>query len=105
MGLEMMVKQSLCTQDGADAVFKRAQEGDALLDAAIEQYANDRDVGEFLETLQLLAALSPDDIDELIRSAAEKGDVDSDGANDDTYADKDDDKEDDPAASEVSAAQ
>jgi hypothetical protein len=53
----MMVKQSmLSAQQGAD-VYERALHGDSLLDAAIESYAKDRDVSEFLETLQILGTV------------------------------------------------
>ena len=105
--LDMMVKQNVTTQEGADAVWKRALKGDALVDAAIEQYANDRDVGEFLETLQLLAALSPEDIDALIRNAADsldendiKDEAEEDGGDDGDDSDDDNDEKDDDDDSE-----
>ena len=72
--LDMMVKQGLVTEEGAASVYNRSSEGDALVDAAIEQYANDRDVAEFLETLQILASLSKEEIDALMRDAADRAD-------------------------------
>jgi hypothetical protein len=35
-------------------------QGDALVDAAIEAYAADRDVTEFLDTLQILSSHTPE---------------------------------------------
>jgi hypothetical protein len=40
---------------GADSILERSMEGDVGVDAAIESYATERDVGEFLENLQRLA--------------------------------------------------
>jgi hypothetical protein len=54
----MMVKQSLATAEGAANLYHRALKGDALVDAAIEAYAADKDVAEFLDTLQILASHS-----------------------------------------------
>jgi hypothetical protein len=46
--LEMMVKQELATAEGAASLYERALKGDTLVDAAVEAYAADRDVTEFL---------------------------------------------------------
>ena len=81
--LEMMVKQGIATSDGASKLFARYQTGDALVDAAIEQYAEDRDVKEFLETLQILSSLSPKEIDQLMRKAADKLDEEDEEEDDD----------------------
>ena len=81
--LEMMVKQGIATSDGASKLFARYQTGDALVDAAIEQYAEDRNVKEFLETLQILSSLSPKEIDQLMRKAADKLDEEDEEEDDD----------------------
>jgi hypothetical protein len=41
--------------EGAETLLKRSLKGDASVDAAIDNYASERDVGEFLKTLQRLA--------------------------------------------------
>lgn len=51
--LEMMVKQGILKNESASALFVRYQEGDALAEAAIDAYAADRNVAEFLDTLQV----------------------------------------------------
>jgi len=68
--LDMMVKQEMCTQEGADSLFERATKGDQLVDAAIDAYATDRDVVEFLDTLSILANNTQEEIDALLRSGA-----------------------------------
>ncbi len=71
--LEMMVKQKLTTSEKAQELYARYLSGDVLTDAAIEAYASDRDVGEFLDTLQVLANNSKEDLDVLMRAvSAEK---------------------------------
>ena len=52
--LEMMVKQQMLSANNATGLFERSLKGDTMVDAAIENYAKDRDVNEFLETLQIL---------------------------------------------------
>jgi hypothetical protein len=68
--LEMMVKQSMLPAAKAAGLFERGLHGDTLIDAAIESYAKDRNVGEFLETLQILGTHSRTEIDEILRSEA-----------------------------------
>jgi hypothetical protein len=70
--LEMMVKQKLTTAEKAAGLYARYLSGDILTDAAIEAYAADRDVGEFLDTLQVLANNSKEDLEILMNSI--KGD-------------------------------
>ena len=72
--LEMMVKQELCTADHAARLFERAVRGDVLVDAAIEAYASDKDVVEFLDTLQILANNTPEQLDAMLRSAVRMSD-------------------------------
>jgi hypothetical protein len=67
--LEMMVKQGLVTTAAATGLNERALRGDALTDAAIDNYAADRNVMEFLDTLQILANNSPEDVDNIMRQA------------------------------------
>ena len=55
--LEMMVKQQMLSAKNAAGLFERSMKGDTMVDAAIENYAKDRDVNEFLETLQILGIL------------------------------------------------
>lgn len=52
--VEMLVKQGLLAQSNAQSLLDRYAAGDAMVDAAIETYASDRDVVEFLDTLQIL---------------------------------------------------
>jgi hypothetical protein len=76
--LEMMVKQQMTTAEKAGELYARYLSGDILCDAAIEAYATDRDVGEFLDTLQVLANNSKEDLENLMRAVASKGDDDDD---------------------------
>jgi hypothetical protein len=64
--LEMMVKQGLMTTAAATGLNERALRGDALMDAAIDNYAADRNVMDFLDTLQILANNSPEDVDNIM---------------------------------------
>ena len=68
--LEMMVKQELTTEPNATRLFERAKAGDVLVDAAIESYATDRDVADFLDTLQILANHSVEELDTFLRAAS-----------------------------------
>lgn len=67
--LEIMVKQGLVTTAAATGLYERALRGDPLTDAAIDSYAADRDIMEFLDTLQILANNSPEDLDNIMRQA------------------------------------
>ncbi len=58
----------------AQELFSRYLAGDILADAAIEAYASDGDVAEFLDTLQVLATNSMEDLDTLIRPVAAMND-------------------------------
>lgn len=69
--LEMMVKQGLLSAEASINLFKRALQGDALVDAAIEAYATDRNVSEFLDTLYILASHSEDDLKSMLDSVNE----------------------------------
>jgi len=69
--LDMMVAQGSVTRAGADDLVRRAAGGDPLVDAAIDSYASERNVKDFLETLQLLASHSAEEIDAMLRSGAE----------------------------------
>jgi hypothetical protein len=51
--LELMCKQGLVEKDKADRLLLRAEKGDLMVDRAIEAYAHDRDVIEFVDTLQV----------------------------------------------------
>jgi len=94
--LELMVKQGMCSADGAESLFKRVLEGDKLVDAAINSYTTDRDVAEFLETLSILANHSPEDLDKLLRrGAARDAGVDVDAADDDDESAPEEDEEND----------
>jgi hypothetical protein len=75
--LEMMVKQGLMTTAAATGLNERALRGDALMDAAIDSYAADGNVTEFMETLQILAINSPEDVDNIMqRAMADEGEKD-----------------------------
>mmetsp|Transcript_13985 Transcript_13985/g.23160 ORF Transcript_13985/g.23160 Transcript_13985/m.23160 type:complete len:1107 (-) Transcript_13985:207-3527(-) len=77
--LEMMVKQEIIAGDAAQSLYERAARGDPLTDAAIEAYASDRNIMEFLDTLQILANNTPEEINRIMRSAIdEDGDEESD---------------------------
>ena len=67
--LEMMVKQGIAPADKAAALFKRALEGDLLVDAAIEAYANDRNVADFLDTLNILLSHSTAELEVIMQNA------------------------------------
>jgi hypothetical protein len=64
--LDMMVKQNLLSQSNAESLYERHLAGDKLTDAAIESYAADKDVNEFIDTLQLLASHSKEELDILL---------------------------------------
>lgn len=67
--LDMMVKQGIAPADKAAVLFQRALEGDLLVDAAIEAYANDRNVADFLDTLNILLTHSPAELENIMQSA------------------------------------
>ena len=67
--LEMMVERGMTDRTRANSLLERGVKGDVLVDAAIEAYAGDKDVGEFLDTLQILASNSPEDLDAMMRAA------------------------------------
>lgn len=67
--LEMMVKQGIAPADKAAALFQRALDGDLLVDAAIEAYANDRNVADFLDTLNILLKHSTEELESIMQSA------------------------------------
>lgn len=69
--LDMMVKQNIITSQAAQSLKDRADKGYPLIDAAIDSYAADRDVAEFLETLQILANHSDAEIDSILRNASQ----------------------------------
>jgi hypothetical protein len=71
--LEVLVKQNLTTLDQAQDILHRFDNEDILVDAAIDSYANDKDVQDFLETLQILSNHSKDEIDEILRNGIAKG--------------------------------
>ena len=68
--LDMLVAQKITTQQGADALLERQRDGDVLVDAAIESYAGDHDIAEFLDTLALLANHTKEELDQILRDAA-----------------------------------
>ena len=70
--LEMMVKQGIVGGDAASKLFSRYQDGDMLAEAAIDAYATDRNVAEFLDTLQILANHTPDELSEMMKDVAEE---------------------------------
>jgi len=78
--LDMMVKQGLITAVASSRLYDRAANGDVLVDAAIEAYATDRDVSEFLETLQILANHTPEDLDSMLKYARTQSETSSSGA-------------------------
>lgn len=70
--LEMMVKQGIVTGDAAGNLYKRYLQGDMLAEAAIDAYAADRNVAEFLDTLQILANHSPEELSDMMKDVAEE---------------------------------
>lgn len=87
--LEMMVKQGLLESEAAVGLFRRCLEGltslcscvsclnsfysgDQLVDAAIEAYASDRNVAEFLDTLFILASHTQKELNDLLNQNREK---------------------------------
>ena len=79
--LDMLVKQNKTSQDDADSLMKRAIKGYTLVDAAIDQYAQDKDLPDFLETLSILANNSPETLEKIINS--EVGDDEDEKEEDD----------------------
>eukprot|EP01035_Chromulina_nebulosa_P019249 gene19249-25101_t len=70
--LEMMVKQSILPEDKAVDLMNRYNNNDKLIDAAIESYAVDRNVSEFLDTLYILANHSKEDLEIMLNFAKEE---------------------------------
>ena len=70
--LEMMVKQSIISGDSAAELYKRYLQGDTLAEAAIDAYAADRNVAEFLDTLQILANHTPTELSNMMKDVAEE---------------------------------
>lgn len=77
--LEMMVKQGLTSAEKATDLYGRYLAGDIMVDAAIEAYASDRDVGEFLDTLQVLANNSKEDLEVLMRAVSNENEEEESG--------------------------
>ena len=86
--LDMLVKQNLTTQDDADSLMGRAKKGYTLVDAAIDQYAQDKDLPDFLETLSILANNSPEALDKIINSDS-RDDYDHEASDDENDGDDD----------------
>ena len=111
--LEMMVKQEIIGGEAAQSLFDRACKGDPLTDAAIEAYASDRNIMEFLDTLQILANNTPEEINRIMRAAMEeeeeeanKGDrTDSASENTDEYDDSDFEDDDEDGNAELDSSQ
>ncbi len=72
--LEMMVKQNMTTAERASNLYAKYLDGDMLVFAAIESYANDRDVSEFLDTLQILSNTAGDVLDSVMRDVVDETD-------------------------------
>ena len=68
------MKQNLTSAVSADRLIERYSQGDALVDAAIEAYAADRDVNEFLDTLHILANHSKEELEDMMRQSDADGD-------------------------------
>ena len=68
--LEMMVKQGILTAASASGLFERSLEGDALIETAIESYAKDRNVTDFLDTLQVLASHTKEEIESILQTSS-----------------------------------
>ena len=65
--LDMLIKQGYTTVDRSNVLLDRAVKGDALIEAAIEQYSGDRNIAEFLETLTILANNTPESLKLLMK--------------------------------------
>ena len=97
--LEIMVKQGLVTTQAASTLYERALKGDPLIDAAIEGYAGDRNIMEFLDTLQILANNTPEDLEKmLLRAAMNSGEDDdrNDESDENDNQDENENDEDEP---------
>ena len=70
--LEMIVKQGLVTGEAAANLFERALKGDNLIEAAIDAYANDRNVEEFINTLYILASHSTEELETMLNQVRSK---------------------------------
>ena len=110
--LEMMVKQEIIGGEAAQSLFDRACKGDPLTDAAIEAYASDRNIMEFLDTLQILANNTPEEINRIMRAAMEEEEeankadrTDSASENTDEYDDSDFEDDDEDGNAELDSSQ
>ena len=108
--MELLRKANLTTELQAEDLLKRAMKGDLYVDAAMEKYAQDRDIKNFLATLRVLANNSVEALRRMMTNDDDNdgdndGDVDEDtdtytddfeaDANDDEDDDGDDDEDDD----------
>ena len=85
--LQMMREASVVSDEEAQRLIDRFDQGDAMVDSAIHQYSSSRNVQEFLETLQLLASLTKEEIEKLMQG--------------DLSGDEDEEEEKEESASEV----
>jgi ribosomal protein L12E/L44/L45/RPP1/RPP2 len=80
--LEMMVKQGITSAAAASSLLERYLQGDLLCEAAIDAYASDRNVAEFLDTLQILANHSPEELSEMMKDVSEEAEERAVGSSD-----------------------
>ena len=96
--LDMLIKQGYTTVDRSNVLLDRAVKGDALIEAAIEQYSGDRNIAEFLETLTILANNTPESLELLMKGINPYENNDNSESEDD---DDDDDEEEDGEEGEI----
>ena len=95
--LDMLIKQGYTTVDRSNVLLDRAVKGDALIEAAIEQYSGDRNIAEFLETLTILANNTPESLELLMKGINPYENNDNSESEDDD----DDDEEEDGEEGEI----
>lgn len=68
--LEMMVKQGMTSAEDASNLYARYLSGDMMIEAAIDSYAADREVAEFLTTLRILSSHTTEELQEMMKQAS-----------------------------------
>lgn len=97
----VMVKQSIITEAAALRLLKRALQGDVLIDTAVHSYAKDRNIMEFLDTLQVLAEHTQEELQAMLSKRI----YDNPQEEEDDEEDDDEEEDGDDASSESEEAE
>ena len=91
--LELLTKSNLTTATQAEDLLERAMRGDQLCEAAMEQYAQDRNIKNFLATLRILANNSEESLRKMLDGEEEEEEEEEGEGEDDEEEDDEEDTE------------